>query len=229
MDKLPLSSVARVLDSGAGVGALLPHVAQRVPRGTVVGVDVAEGMIGQSEHPTVAVMDAARLGFVDGCFDAVLMAFMLFHLPHPPAGVAEAARVLRAGGSLGTITWGTAVSYEALEIWNEELDAHGAAPAAGEIIRHEIVNDPEKVTSLLKAEGFVETDAWTAPYLNRMTPERFIEHRAGHGVSRWRFETIEERRRVDFLDRVLERVSRLDPQDIVQREEVVYATALKPS
>jgi ubiquinone/menaquinone biosynthesis C-methylase UbiE len=224
---LPLSDAGAVLESGAGVGALLPHIAGGAPGATVVGADVAEGMIRRSAHRPVAVMDAANLGFGDGSFDVVIMAFMLFHLPNPADGVAEAARVLRAGGSIGTVTWGAAVSYEALDIWNEELDAHGAEPAAGEIIRHESVNDPEKVSSLLKAHGFVETRPWTGAYENRMTPEGFFEHRIGHGVSRWRFETLDDRRRTSFRERVLERVARLDPQDIVQREEVIYATAVK--
>jgi ubiquinone/menaquinone biosynthesis C-methylase UbiE len=85
-----------------------PHLDRVAPRALVVGLDRAEGMValGARDFPLL-VGDAAELPFADGSFDAVVMAFMLFHLPRPTAGLAEAWRVLRPGGSVGLLTWGT--------------------------------------------------------------------------------------------------------------------------
>lgn len=46
----------------------------------------------------VQVMDATRLDFADGAFDAVVLHLILAVLPDPAACVSEVARVLRPGG-----------------------------------------------------------------------------------------------------------------------------------
>jgi ubiquinone/menaquinone biosynthesis C-methylase UbiE len=110
LEELPLAETRRVLDLGCGVGALLPHLDRVAPRALIVGLDRTEAMValGPRDFPLL-VGDAAELPFADGSFDAVVMAFMLFHLPRPTAGLAEAWRVLRPGGSVGLLTWGDRV------------------------------------------------------------------------------------------------------------------------
>jgi ubiquinone/menaquinone biosynthesis C-methylase UbiE len=107
LEELPLAETRRVLDLGCGVGALLPHLDRVAPRARIVGLDRTEAMValGPRDFPLL-VGDAAELPFAAGSFDAVVMAFMLFHLPRPTAGLAEAWRVLRPGGSVGLLTWG---------------------------------------------------------------------------------------------------------------------------
>src|SRR5439155_2903263 len=90
----------RVLDVATGPG----HVAERAEaRGAVpVGVDLAEGMVAEARrnHPELEFMvaDAEELPLEDSRFDAVVGNFVINHLPHPERGVAEAVRVLTAGG-----------------------------------------------------------------------------------------------------------------------------------
>jgi ubiquinone/menaquinone biosynthesis C-methylase UbiE len=127
LDELPLAEARRVLDLGCGVGALLPHLDKVAPRALIVGLDRTEAMValGPRDFPLL-VGDAAELPFADGSFDAVVMAFMLFHLPRPTAGLAEAWRVLKPGGWIGLLTWGEERESRARSQWVEELDAEDA-------------------------------------------------------------------------------------------------------
>jgi SAM-dependent methyltransferase len=184
---LQLADAEYVLEVGAGVGAFLPEIYRAAPRATVLGVDLAEGMIALAPRDfPIAAMDATRLAFRDATFDAGILAFVLFHVPRPLDALQEMRRVLRSGATVATVTWGQDPGYRALEIWIEELEAHGAAPAES-LARHELVDTPEKVTSLLGAAGFSSPHAWIGFYDRQMTPEEFLAHRTGHGSSRCRF------------------------------------------
>src|SRR5207247_11037717 len=59
-------------------------------------------------------------------FEVALVAFVLFHLPSPEQCLAELNRVLRPGGSVGTVTWGSEKEPAASAIWDDELQAAGA-------------------------------------------------------------------------------------------------------
>jgi SAM-dependent methyltransferase len=90
----------RFLDMGAGRGAL---TAPALDRGCVVtAVDAAPAMCERlaAAYPAAAVhvMDAQNLDFPSGSFDLVAASFVVHVLDDPPAGVAEAYRVLASGG-----------------------------------------------------------------------------------------------------------------------------------
>lgn len=93
-----------VLDIGCGSGRLAPILTEARQ---VVGVDIAAEALARAglRHAGIpgfafARMDAARLGFADGSFDAAVMLDLLDLLPDPAAALAEAARVLAPGGQL---------------------------------------------------------------------------------------------------------------------------------
>src|SRR5688500_14382860 len=72
---MPLESSTHVLDVGAGVGGLIPHIRAHAPRAVICGVDYSEGMLRRARvaEPSFpcAVMDAQELGIRSGVFDAV--------------------------------------------------------------------------------------------------------------------------------------------------------------
>jgi SAM-dependent methyltransferase len=93
----------RVLDVGGGSGAYASQIVRSLPV-TVVGLDLAEGMIRQRrEDPLLrqnVVGDMESLPFAAESFDALMFIASLHHLPDPRRALAEAWRVLRPGGQL---------------------------------------------------------------------------------------------------------------------------------
>jgi O-methyltransferase/aklanonic acid methyltransferase len=92
----------RVLDAGAGRGAV---AAAAAARGCAVSaVDAAPAMVARlaTEHPGIAtgVMRADRLAFAGGSFDLVTAGFLVHLVADPAAVIAELRRVLRPGGTL---------------------------------------------------------------------------------------------------------------------------------
>lgn len=226
LSELPLGSARHILDAGTGVGTLLAEIHRLAPDAFAVGVDVAEGMValGPRELP-LCVMDATRLAFHPERFDLGLLAFVLFHLPDPSAGVREMARVLKPGGTVGTITWGDDPSNAAFDNWNEELNAAGAPELTSTIARHDLVDTPEKVTGLLESAGFSAVRVWTGGYVSRPTPDEFLEHRTNHGASRRRFHSLSAEGRGRCINQVRARLESLAPEDLTDRAEVIYAVA----
>ncbi len=97
----------RILDVGVGTGISL---ADYGPTSRVIGVDYSEPMLRKAHErvredrlphvETLAVMDAQRLGFRDGLFDAVVAQYVITAVPDPEATLDEFARVTRAGGEI---------------------------------------------------------------------------------------------------------------------------------
>jgi ubiquinone/menaquinone biosynthesis C-methylase UbiE/DNA-binding transcriptional ArsR family regulator len=103
--------IEHLLDAGTGTGRMLELLAPQVKR--AVGVDVSPEMLAIARdrlmrsnlaHCQVRQGDTYRLPYPSGGalagFDAVLFHQVLHYLDDPGAAVAEAARVMRAGGRL---------------------------------------------------------------------------------------------------------------------------------
>jgi len=111
---LPLH--ARVLDVATGRGAVLFPAAEAVgPKGSVIGIDFAEGMAKETAREVmhrglsnveVRQMDAEHLDFLDASFDAILCGFAIFFFPQLERALAEFRRALKQGGRIAVTTWG---------------------------------------------------------------------------------------------------------------------------
>jgi phosphatidylethanolamine/phosphatidyl-N-methylethanolamine N-methyltransferase len=94
----------RVLEIGIGTGLSLPRYRQGLD---VTGIDLSPDMLAKAKARvlrhglkcvTLAVMDASRLAFEDGSFDAAAAMYVMTVVPDPAAVLAEMRRVLRPGG-----------------------------------------------------------------------------------------------------------------------------------
>lgn len=123
-------SAARVLDVGCGDGTFCRFLAHHDR--LVVGVDVDARHLAPSPGVAYVVGSAEALGFADACFDAVTMTMVLHHVD-AERSLAEAARVLRSGGTLQVLGIGRYggprdLPYELRDVVAHRLHSRGHEP-----------------------------------------------------------------------------------------------------
>jgi SAM-dependent methyltransferase len=114
-DAAPWRAGSRVLDVACGAGYPALAAARAVqPGGRVVATDVSSLMISvASERARAEALaniefvqqDGEDLQFLDASFDAVTNTYGLMFCPEPLRALAEAHRVLVAGGRIALVTW----------------------------------------------------------------------------------------------------------------------------
>jgi SAM-dependent methyltransferase len=106
----------QVLEVGSGKGSLAARITHEIGC-EVVALDSSEAMVAASISLGVKTIlaDVRELPFPDGSFDAVVAAWMLYHVAPLERALSELARVLRPGGRLIAITNGSA---HLKELWS---------------------------------------------------------------------------------------------------------------
>jgi phosphatidylethanolamine/phosphatidyl-N-methylethanolamine N-methyltransferase len=97
----------RILEVGVGTGISLPAYSRT---NRITGVDISEPMLRKAQErvralglhnvEALSVMDAGKLAFPDGSFDAVVAQYVITAVPDPDGALDEFARVLRPGGEI---------------------------------------------------------------------------------------------------------------------------------
>ena len=97
----------RVVDVGAGTGALTAELAQRGAETAAAEPSAAFVAALRARFPGVDVQEAAaeELPWPDESFDAALAQLVVTFMSDAPAGLAEMRRVVRPGGTVAVCMW----------------------------------------------------------------------------------------------------------------------------
>lgn len=126
----------RWVDVGCGNGAFTELLMARCAPAAVEGIDPSEGQLAFARtRPGASGAqfrqgDAMALPFPDKEFEAAVMALVIFFVPEPAKGVAEMARVVRAGGIVSAYAWDMEGGGFPARLMGAELRAMGFAVPA---------------------------------------------------------------------------------------------------
>lgn len=234
---------ARVLDLGAGTGALTCLAAAHWPDAAIVGLDASAAMLAVAERRMVAVpreagappvewlvRDAAATGLETASLDAVLSSFVLQLVPDRSAVLLEVARVLVPGGVFGFVTW----IAEALQLPpDSEFD---------EAVYELELDDPESVfrepkpgdyESVEQAEGelaeagFVDVEARQDTLSFSWSAEAYLHFKVSFD-ERELIDSLDRADRERLLERVRQRWERLPTSAFTLEAPLVSAVAVRP-
>lgn len=164
--RLPVARGTRVLEVACGTGIVTERLVRRLAgQGTLVATDLNDAMIAhaQTRIPADPALewrqaDGTSLPFPDRTFDVVVCEFGLMFFPDKAAGVREAFRVLRPGGTYLFNVW-------------DKIEGNAVARISHDTIRTFFPDDPPQfyqvpfnlqdtaaVRGLLDAAGFVDVE-----------------------------------------------------------------------
>jgi SAM-dependent methyltransferase len=110
LELMKISATDKVFDVGCGAGWLSRILAERVPQGRVVGMDISDEMIQHARAASARLKNAEFIvGGVDAIpwdanfFDRIITVESSYYWPDPAKGLRELYRVAAPGGSAWTL------------------------------------------------------------------------------------------------------------------------------
>jgi enediyne biosynthesis protein CalE5 len=168
----------RVLDVATGLGEPAVTAAHAVgPTGTVVAIDAAAPLLALAvargealglRHLTFHQLDVARVGQLEGRFDAVLCRSGLMFFPHLGTTLRQLRGLLRPGGHFAASIWGAPERIPLMTLPQTVIRRHLAAPAAPAARGAAALDGPGLVRGLADA-GFGAVRQEVVPLTFRFT------------------------------------------------------------
>jgi len=108
LDALIERSPRKILEIGCGTGAFAQRVVDAIPNVNYLATDASAAMVAATSALglNAEVRTAQATGQAAGSIDAVIAAWMLYHVPSLDAALGEIRRVLRPEGALFAVTNG---------------------------------------------------------------------------------------------------------------------------
>ncbi len=200
-----LASGMRILDFGCGPGSITLGLAQRVPQGQVVGIDVVPEVLEQArelaqtrgaDNVRFERGDVYRLDYADNSFDVAYGHQVLQHLTDPVGALRELQRVVRPGGLVAVrdVDYGTMVHSPVdpmlvawLDLYHEVTRRNGAEADAG---RHLLrwmteagLSEPEMSASAWTFFRSRQTLNWGDSWARRTTESDFAQQAISYGLA----------------------------------------------
>jgi SAM-dependent methyltransferase len=175
----------RVLDVGAGPGALSAELARRVGETDVAAVDPSASFVTalQARLPGADVRSgtAEDLPHPDDSFDATLAQLVVHFMTDPVAGLRDMGRVTRPGGVVAACVWDHAGGGSPLSlVWSAAQDVDPSAPneadlpgtREGQLPSYARDAGLREITpsALTVSQRFDSFEEWWAPYLFGVGP-----------------------------------------------------------
>ena len=224
---LELSGTGLVVDVGAGTGALLGAIRAAAPAARTVALDASAEMlqVARMRREASAVLaDALALPLANASADAVILAYVLFHLADPVHALAEAARVLRPGGRAGIITWASERAPRASAVWDQIL-AEAGVPQGPLRQADTGLDRPDALTATLRSARLRPQRIWPERLRRQWDRSSFLELASGGAANRVRLSLVDAATRTDVLARLRLGLERLAPADLLWEGEVICAVA----
>jgi trans-aconitate 2-methyltransferase len=165
LDRIELTGDENVLDAGCGTGKVTALIAQRVPRGRVIGIDASRSMIDEARKrlpPEVELIVGDLLDIELADPVDVVFSNATFHWIHDHDRLFQRLHsTLRPGGRL-EVQFGGEGNVAALEAAVREASA---TPPFAEYLDGASLpwrfRSPEETAAALDRAGFVEVRCWT--------------------------------------------------------------------
>jgi SAM-dependent methyltransferase len=162
----------KLLDVASGSGYLAAVAAESGAQ--VEAVDFSPNMVdaANARYPSLSfrVADAEALPFARDTFDAVVIGFGVHHFPFPLRALAEAHRVLRAGGRLGFTVWAPIEEHMIQKVVVDAVRETGNPAAVLPTAPAGAICDIETCLRLLRDSGFS-----APPHAEKLTAQAPIE------------------------------------------------------
>lgn len=177
-----LSPGARVLDVGAGTGAV--SRAALAAGANVAAVDPSSRMLlaaGRGGVRDLVGGAMPNLPFLDGVFDAVVCAFVMTHVDEPDDAVRDMHRVLRKGGCAALSAWSPA-DDEYARAWSAVVHEFVAPDVLAEAAGRVLPGEPRfsrsgGLAELLATNDFAFVQTVTRSFSFAPTVDQMIETR----------------------------------------------------
>jgi ubiquinone/menaquinone biosynthesis C-methylase UbiE len=184
---VPPREESRVLDLGAGTGAVARALGQVLPTlGRMVGCDLSFGMLSQARLPPpfrAVVGNMLRLPLREAAFDLVTANCVLSHVEDHQTVLREVLRVLDRPGALLASNWLPPGEDPATAAWGQLLDAAvgpGTAERASTAVSplETFFSVPENIRASLAGAGFDAVRIDEIGYSSEHTVEEYVAERS---------------------------------------------------
>jgi SAM-dependent methyltransferase len=203
----------RWLDVGCGTGALCAAIVDRCSPASVVGVEPSAGFLGTAkenlgDRVVLHLGSATAIPLENASVDAVVSGLVLNFVADQRAALAEMARVMSKGGTIGAYVWDYAGKMELMRFfWDAAVELDPNAAKMDEGLRFPLCR-PEALEKLFASAGLkgVEVTAIDIPTRFANFDDYWQPFLGGQGPAPAYAMSLDDTARAHLRERIRERM-----------------------